>query len=301
MKYVIIALMFYYSCFAQDKMHLTAYRMIDENNDGPCSVKSYVKYHGSEFAHAYVTAESDDPLLIKNLLSIKKHAKQWEGKDFFCPERSVGGEPIPQMIVISGIKNDTIFIDDTNQWIIFPDKNKAYFDKDSMLKNCYTGIIKEFIEYDFRTPIRAQFYINDKDSLSTGAILYRKRSGTAFLNNFTTDPDTYNHIKTDTANGEIKKMYIHGNDSICVYKRQATVIVSDSNTRWDIGDIKPGDTEAKLFKKYPASTKVKLIYLMRFEEIRHMYYYHVLLKDNAGSIAYFIKDKKVEKIRIDLN
>jgi hypothetical protein len=68
----------------------------------------------------------------------------------------------------------------------------------------------------------------------------------------------------------------------------------------NIGGIKPGDREGKIFKMYPASTKIKMVYKMRFEDIKRTYIYRVTIRDDAGYINYFIKDNIVESIDVYL-
>ena len=304
MKYITLTLFFCFACLGQEKAHLTAYRLVGEVTDGPCSVKEYVKYNAVEkyvWRDTFVTAESDDQQLIHNLLDIKKKAPRGKSRDFYCKERSMGGESIHNMFVFSGSVTDTIFTDSSNKWIIFPDRQKAYLDKDLKFTKALTGIIKEFMEYDFKTPILAHFHTEGRDSIPTGSVLHRGRSGVAFLNNIVKNAEGYSLFKTDTIYSRIKKIYVQGNDSIEFYEDKITVDISDTNTGWDIDGIKPGEPESKLFEKYPASTQLKMIYLMRFEDIKRKYFYTVLLSNGKGYISYFIKDKKIECITIDLN
>ncbi|MES2485579.1 MAG: hypothetical protein V4581_06470 [Bacteroidota bacterium] len=296
MKYIIAALAFCMTCFGQEKMHLTAYRLIDEVVDGPCSIKGYVKYLPN--FGSYVTAESDDQELINTLLDIKNKAKRGKSREFYCEERTLAGETIHQMFVISGGVTDTLYIDKGNKWIIFPDQRKAYLDKDKKVKKAFIGIMKEFIEYDFQAAIRAEYYVDERDSISTGALSYKGRSAISFLNNFKANAENYLLVRTDSAYGDIKEIFVRGTDSITFCKRKIEITLSDPDTGWLIDIIKPGDSENKLVEKFPASTRVKMIYLMRFEDIKRMYYYKVTLKNNKGSIAYFIKDNKIDRIKV---
>ena len=296
MKHIILLLFFCMACLGQRKSHLTAYRLIDEVVDGPCSIKGYVKYLPN--FKSYVTAESDDQELINTLLDIKKKARRGKSREFYCEERTLGGETIHQMFVISGSVTDTLYIDKDNKWIIFPDQRKAYLDKDQKFKKAFTGIMKEFIEYDFQAAIRAEYYVDERDSIPIGALSYKGLSAVSFLNNFKANAENYLLVKTDSAYGDIKEIFVRGTDSITFYKNQVEITLSDPNTGWLIDMIKPGDSESKLVEKFPASTRVKMIYRMRFEDIKRMYYYIVTLKNNKGSIAYFIKDNKIDRIKV---
>lgn len=146
MKHLLLTLLSAIACFGQEKMHLTAYRLIDDVSitDGPCSIATYVKIKNVGFESCYATADSDDQQMINNLLEIKKKARRGKSREFYCEERMYGGETIHQMFVISGSITDTLFVDESSKWIVFPEKHKAYLDKDRKFKNALTGIIKEF-------------------------------------------------------------------------------------------------------------------------------------------------------------
>jgi hypothetical protein len=299
MKHILfIFLLINIACFAQEKAHIMAYRLIEEDADGPCSVKDYAEYRHTNSFSNFVTAESNDLKLMKRLLEIQKKAPQWKSRRFYC-HGGFNGDRIQNMITVSdGIFKDTIFTDKDFLWIIFPDKDIAYRDEKQLLKKALTGNIKDFFEHDFEKQLRAMFVRDEIDSLPIGALWYKGRSGTVFIHNFQRDPQGYSLVKTDSAYGEITQTYTQGKDSIEFYRNTVTLKIYDPETPWNIGMVKPGDPESKLLKLYPTSTKQPFFYNIRFEDIKRIYYYPVILKGQKGSISYCIKNKVIEEIDV---
>jgi len=76
MKFIVILLLSSTCCLAQAK--LKAYRLVNEADDGPCTVEYYVDYQ--LYFPSYVTVESSNAELIDNLLAIKRQSKKWKKK-----------------------------------------------------------------------------------------------------------------------------------------------------------------------------------------------------------------------------
>jgi len=126
-------------CFAQNTK-VTAYRLVNENDDGPCSVKSYIRWsEGGPLS--YVTAESNDVAFARDLLTLKNLSKKWKKEKHFCTPLSLSSDMTHNMFVIEyNGKNDTILADKYNTMIVFPDKAKRYLDKIWFSNQCFRRI-----------------------------------------------------------------------------------------------------------------------------------------------------------------
>lgn len=292
MKLTIFLLLLTATLYPQ-QAKVTAYRLIDPVDDGPCSIKSYAE-HADVFSGSYVTAESDDPKLIEKLLEIKAECKNWPYKPFYCNNRMIGGDEIKNMVVITGKRNDTIFTDRDNQWIIFPEWRKAYLDQNGILKSSLTGRIKEFFDYDFDKQLRVKFGIETVDSIPISYIKHREKS----LKD-TSLP--YMPEKRQLKIGSSKEIYLLGVDTISIDERRTTIIVDDEAGPFSINGLRPGDSEQQLKKLYPISTSVPLFYHTRFEDMQRKYYYLITIEKGVGSVAFMINDGRIDSIEIILD
>ncbi|KOS07266.1 hypothetical protein AM493_15390 [Flavobacterium akiainvivens] len=283
-------------------MHLTAYRLIDELTDGPCSVVTFVKYPSEAFLFTYITAESSNQDFINKLLNLKKAALKWKSREFYCEEGILGGETIPHMFVISGTFTDTIFTDKTNQWIIFPDKQKAYFNKDRLLNNAFTGSCKDLFGEFLNRQINAVYRDDyEQDSIPANSISYQGKPLDMFIDNFNNDHGTFKLLEPEANKwAAFDTAYYSESDTIYFSRDLIAVVITNPDSGWDINGIKQGDAEKKLIDKYPVSTQIPLFSLstIRIEDIKRLYYYRIRLKDEFGSLIYDIKDNKIEKVTI---
>jgi len=298
MKYILPFLLLSVICFGQklpDDVKVTAYRLYNEADDGPCSIREYVKY--PDFFGAYSTAESSDKVFIKKLLELNKKASKKVSLDYYCTERGYGGLSVPNMLVING-RNivDTLFIDNTNQKIFFPDKQKAYVDKNKELINSFPENIREFYAFDFKSHVRAMV-IGKLDSIPANLIKHKSKPLPDFIKNFKISPKSFKLISTDTLYSEVERIYASATDTITINK-EFMLQIKDSKSGWDISGLHLGDNEQILKNKFPLSTKVYNITEVRFEDIKRRYSYAIRIEDNSGFVEFNIVDAKVAAITI---
>ncbi len=293
MKLTVIFLLLTATVYSQ-QAKLTTYRLINPVDDGPCSIKSYVE-HPDVFSGSFVTAESDDLKLIEKLLSIKANCKKWPQKPLYCGKRMLEGDEIPNMLVITGKRNDTIFTDKTNRWIIFPEQQKAYKDEKGIFKASLSGSIKDFFDYNFDWQLRVKFLIETVDSVSVNSISYR---GQTLKNNVIEIPETQEKYRLGTGNS--KKIYVTGNDTITIDDRRTSTIINDKAGPFSVNGLRPGDSEQQLKKHYPVSASIPVFYHTRFEDMQRKYYYLVTIEKGIGNVVFMITDGIIESIQINL-
>jgi hypothetical protein len=314
MKYLLPLLLLSLICHAQqlpDDVKVTAYRLYHWWHDGPCSIATYVKisqeWPYDERPGTYATAESSDKSFINGLLVLKKRAWKKAKIDYYCGDGGDGigvypQDPVPNMFVISGTNiADTLFTDETNQQIFFPDKQMAYFDKGKQLIKSFPPIIKELYDHDFDSQ-RDAMYAENFDVVSHEMIVKQDEPLKDFLNRFKDSREPFNLIRVDSVSVSegIELLYTYGykGDTISFDDSWKTIKVYDKDSDWVIGDIRIGDTEEALKKTFPRSTRIPFICKIRFEDIKRVYYYPVNIKDNNGEVLFYIKDNIVESISI---
>jgi hypothetical protein len=278
-------------CFAQNKPKLTAYRLVNPHDDGPCSIKYYVD--NEEFFLAYVSAESTDKQLIDKLLTIKKQAKKWKKKSHFCSTRMRGGDLTTGMFVIeSGAGNDTILTTYDYGALVFPGKEIAYIDKEHVLYKALTGNVKEFFEYDFNNQIRSWFTIKG-DSINHDRVTYKGKSIYGLTEELFKKQYTNKRLEDERS----YHVYLHdANTYLFSDNRLKEVTIETPNSNWVIDGVQTGDNESILLTRYPNSAKAQLFNDVRFEDIKRKYHYSIILKGSKGSIDFYIEDKIIEKI-----
>lgn len=298
MKLIVLSLFLTAILYSQ-QAKVTAYRLINPVDDGPCSIKSYTE-HADVFSGSYVTAESDDPKLIEKLLEIKAECKNWPYKPFYCNNRMIGGDEIRNMVVITGKRNDTIFTDRDNQWIIFPERRKACLDQNGILKASLTGRIKEFFDYDFDKQLRVKEGIETLDSISIGHLRYRDR---ALTQNYTLEvPYSVSNVRPGSEKSlSSRDFYVVGLDTIFFSHPLTSIIINDRASSFNVNGIRPGDSEEVLKKTYPISSATPVFYHTRFEEMRRNYYYVVYIHEGKGSILFLMKNAIIDSILINLS
>jgi hypothetical protein len=304
MKKILLLLFVTSLSYSQDNAKVTAYRLVNENDDGPCSVSSYVKWIEPGLIN-YVTAESYDVAFAQNLLKLKKLSKRWQQQNHFCRPGSLGGDMTHNMFVIEyNGRNDTILATYDNSKIIFPGKSKSYTDGKGVLKSMFPENIKKFFNYDFNKQINSWF-MEKRDSIPADRVYFRNENAYGLTEQKFKQQHEYRLIVADTSfqtpeEYTIRKTYLSNRDTLTFdnSERLDEIIIDDIGSEYTVDSLRVGDNENALILKYPSSVKAKIFYNVRFEDLQRTYYYIIDLKDNKGMISFYIKDKIINKITI---
>ena len=229
---------------------------------------------------------------------LKDSRKNGKRNDFHCEARGSMDMIYNMYIIKDGINTiDTIFTTKNNDFIVFPKDNAAYEDKNHLLQNTLTGEVKEFFEYDFDKQITSWFTVN-VDSITRNKVLYKGKSihglteelfKKQYTNKRLEDEISY-HAYSHDAN-----TYLFFDDIL------QKVTIETLNNNWVIDGVQTGENESLLLAKYPNSAKAKIFSHIRFEDIKREYCYSIILRDDKGSVDFFIKDKIIEKIIVDFS
>lgn len=285
MKYLMLLL----ACtagFAQDNItKVTIYRLAEECDDCPCSIKEYVESEEYNDGLNVFSMESTDKEVIANLIEIKKEAVKWRQERHNCSQNFIGGAMIHNMIVISGSDvQDTLYTTTGNYSIVEPEKQIQYIDEKQAMNKSLKGAVKAF--FDSNLEERAQMvYRNLFDAIPATAVLY----GNA---------QAYNYSQRDfTSKYDPRTTGVSFDDK----NRLESIVGGREDTNLSVGGITTGMTVEALRKKFPSSTKHKSIFSNRFEDIinEHEYYYLVTLEQDSGSAIFYIKDGVVDKIEVN--
>lgn len=305
MKHLLFVL-FTTACFAQ-KAKVTAYRLVNENDDGPCSIMTYVKWPEKGLMN-YVTAESTDASFAQNLLELKKTAKKWNKQHHVCKPGTLGGDMTHNMFVIEYQgKNDTILATYDNSKIVFPGVAKSYIDGKGVLKSMFPENIRAFFDYDFNKQIHSWF-TEKSDSISVDKVYFRNENVYGLTEQKFKQRYENRLIVADTSfqtrkDFTIRKTYLSETDTLSFDNsgRLDEIIIDNIDSDCTVDGLKVGDNENTLILKYPNSAKAKVFYNIRFEDLLRIYYYSVDLQYNKGRISFYIKDKIIHKIVVLVN
>lgn len=304
MKYFYFLLFCFSLCSAQKYDRVTAYKIVNEHDDSPCSVAKFVKY-ATEFGEVF-TAESTDQTMIKNLLAVKKNAKKYGKKSkFYCHERMIGGDMIDNMFVFEGATNDTLFTTNYNHLIVFPHKDIAYTDNDFHVNKALTGDMKAFYERDFVKELRP---ISRRilDSVTFEKIIYcgkiAKNINSEYIKSKAKE---FKLIDIDTIGTENSEKYSEeysvDNNIVKFDTDRFVKSITATNKLLTIDGIAVGDSENVITSKYPLSAKVPYPNGTTYEEIKHNYEYTIYLAGGKGAIFFKIKNKVITEITIDFD
>ena len=285
MKYLMLLL----ACtagFAQDSVtKVTIYRLAEECDDCPCSIKQYVESEEYNDGLNVFSMESTDKEVIANLIEIKKEALKWKKAKHFCTDNAIGGDMIHNMIVISGSDvQDTLYTTTGNYSIVEPEKQIQYIDEKQAMNKSLKGAVKAFFESNLEERAR-MVYRNLYDSIPATAVLY----GNSPAYNYSQREFTSKHDpKTTGASFDGKN-------------RLESVVAGAGDTNLSVDGITTGIRVEELRKKFPSSTKHKSIFSNRFEDIinEDAYYYLVTLQEDSGSVIFYIKEGLIDKIEVN--
>jgi len=302
MKYILLFIFVSMFCHAQEYNKVTAYRLVEEVNDGPCSIVGYIKDVHSSFVYS---AESNDAVMIKKLLEIKKKAKKWEKTGFWCTERTIGGDMIYNMFVFEGAKvNDTLFT--SHYTVIFPAEQLAYLDKDNEIYRAFNKHFKAFFDKDFREDFNQLSNNIVLDSISSDNLMYKGKV-VAQLNFTDIKNQTQSLKEIDVFESEEDSItdyfytYEADRDIIKTKNNQSidSVIINNPDT-FSIDGIKVGSSEELVANRYPQSAKHPYPASTKFEEMEYKYDYEIMFKNNKGSAVISVNKKVVSNIEIRL-
>lgn len=302
-------------CFGQkieDYAKVSIYTITNEIDDGPCSVLSYIEF--GEVGGAVQAYESYNREFAYKLLELKKEAiSKWPQSKFDCSRRCIGCDMVHSMFVIEiNAYRDTIFTTKDPNAIFSPKKQIAYLDKLDKIKKAFPKDVTSFFE-------DAPIYLHRSmlDSISVEEIrlnnkiiygLNRKTFEEAFKK--------FDHIHIDSIlhsdNLRVDKNFELQNIRIWFSENENTLEkleLEHTDYKYNtphilyLSGIKAGDNEDSLKKKFPESIKYKLYTLPHYtaSELHNNYFYEVLLKNNHGSVNFYIQDKIITMIQLNLN
>jgi len=295
-------------CHAQEAFEnytkVTAYRLVGEYEDGPCSVIGYVQQERKTGKYIQA-AQSYDARLAYNLLKFKKEAlAQWPKKDLKCNNN----ETIPNMFVVEINKfRDTIYTTAGNCSVFFPKEEADYFDGLNSITASLTPEMAAFFDRDYKTEFAtrkidsipyAKVLINNKPLYKTTRKGFEKSIHKFQLvkTDSVFDPDSSHktywlndiEIQFDGLKGEISQLTAIRTSYIFPEKHALT-----------IDGILLGDNEEKLFEKFPESTRYRN-WGAAFNDLNNNYAYEVGLKNSFnGYVIFYIRDKRITTIEVN--
>jgi hypothetical protein len=304
----LIALFLCTLCHAQESFEnytkVTAYRLVDEYEDGPCNVLSYIQQERKTGKYIQA-AESYDAKLAYSLLKYKKEAaSQWAKKDLKCNNK----ETIPNMFVVEVNKfKDTVYTTANNCSVFFPKEEADYFDGHNSITASLTPEMAAFFDRDYKT----EFASRRIDSIPNSLVLINnkplykstRKSFEKSIHKFQLvktdsvfDPD--NSHKTYWLNDmEIQFDGLKGEMSQLTASR--TSYIFPEKYTLTIDGILLGDAEEKLYEKFPESTKYKN-WGAAFNDLNDNYAYEVGLKNSFnGYVTFYIKNRRITTIEVN--
>ena len=306
MKYILLFILVSMFCHAQEYNNVTAYRIIWEVDDCDCSIVTFLKTKGLN--GTVYSAESTDQMMIKNLLTIKKQAKKWEKKDFWCSERSIGGDMIHNMFVFeSSQTNDTLFTT-REHLIVFPHEHLAYMDKNFNINKALNNHFKAFFDRDFNREYEDRILQGTVvlDSTGVDKILYKNIIGIQL--NFPEIKNQTRSLKETDVLESVEDSIINyfytyeaDRDIILTKNNQSieSVVINNPDT-FSIDGIKVGSSEELVVNRYPQSAKHTYPASTKFEEMEYKYNYKITFKNDKGGAVITVDKKVVSSIEVIL-
>ncbi|KGO84736.1 hypothetical protein Q765_19955 [Flavobacterium rivuli WB 3.3-2 = DSM 21788] len=305
---LLILLLFCTLCRAQDTYgnytKVTAYRLTDEYEDGPCSVLSYIQQERKTGKYIQA-AESYDAKLAYSLLKYKKEAAlQWTKNELKCSNK----EAIPNMFVVEINKfKDTVFTTANNCSLFLPKEEAGYFDGHNSITASFTPEMAAFFDRDYKS----EFANRRIDSIPYAQVLinntplYKKTR-----KSFEKAIHKFQLIKTDSVfnpDNSHKEYWLNdmqiqfdGNDGI-ISQLTATKVSYNFPEKYtlSINGVLLGDEEEKLYEKFPESTKYRN-WGAAFNDLNDNYAYEVGLKNSFnGYVTFYIKKKRIAMIEVN--
>jgi hypothetical protein len=308
MKYLLpLLLLLSYTGYSQQNYgsftKVTAVRVTDYNGFNLCNISATAK-QGPFIGSKLQAAQSDDEQLAYGLLALKKEAKQWEKKAIQCDEDTYNSA-IPIMYIVQVNRyRDTIFATAGNRSIVIPDEQAEYIDTTGKLQ----GLLDENLCFFFERNYSGEFATHMGDSIPAttvqlnGKPIYgQRRKG------FEKNIEKFQTIRTDSLFTEglqvVKEYWINNYKIKFNTKGVHTVNAYLMEYRFPkkadltIDGLKIGDSEDKLYDRYPCSTEYKN-WGANLSDIGNNYYYEVHFTEQKGYAIFYIRNRKINEIEI---
>lgn len=317
MKHLLLLLLFCGICNAQqqykDYTKVTAYRLVNSDDWGPCSIEYYAKTL-KRTGHYIQAMESYNDTLAYNLLQLKQDAPAWAKDTCSCGEEPIGKALVRHMFVVEvNSHKDTLFTTTDNKAVFFPKEQMQYKVPENRIASAFTKDVSEFLHRNFASEIEAW----KMDSIPAGAILLSKKpvygltrkefeKNIAYFSTATTDSvfasngKLYNTVKSHYI-GDAKFSFNNeqGKVSEIVITNPAGAEPSARNTIF-LDGVKVGDSEDVLCSKYDNSTLLKN-WDAPLSAINNYYTYELYLDNDKGKVMYVVRNKVIQTIHVQFN
>ena len=313
MKYLTIRLLLCSLSNAQEFKNytkVTAYRLINESEDGPCTIIDYMDREG-QVGYYIQAAQSYNDTLAYNLLRLKKETKEWPKQEYTCFPDSLVATPVSNMFVVEvNTFKDTIFTTKDLCSVFLPQEKTEYIDMQEAIRPFFTKDMAAFLERDFEGEINNIMY----DSIPINSITIAKQPVYGLTREeFEQKTIPFQLVRTDSVYGSdgkrnrvlqefwlnnMKVLFNHWKKKIDQVMVYSTDHDFPDNESLFIDGIKLGDSEEVLFERFPNSTAIRN-WGAPLNDLNNYYYYEVDLSDDGGKVTFTIKNKAIIRIQVD--
>ena len=320
--FTLLLLIFGVAVFAQhfeDYTKITAYTVYEEFDDGPCSVRGYVE-EGEAFVKKVSIVDCKE--MILQLLDAKRKSGRWKSVDHFCRPGWIGGQLVPNMIVLEYNKfRDTIYMTEGLKCVFNPDKEKAYRDEKEEIRKILSKNrqLKAFVEADFATLYRTVLrnFESAKDSVDIAEVFksdnlynYSSEAIQRLVGDFDFKEKTISYKKLDddswksTETMLCDKDYAHfefENNRLEKVRVDSLYANDDRFINPNLSTVcrfKPGDSIKLLTARFPESAKNITIFRDYFPNEDGTYTLEVALKSKKGRVYYILEGDVISRIEV---
>nr|WP_322624963.1 hypothetical protein [uncultured Flavobacterium sp.] len=131
---------------------VTAYRFIEQHNDGPCYIGSCI--NSEDYKGDIARATCNDATLARKLINFRDEITSNTSIPFHCGKHWIGGDVTDAIIVLHGKTNDTLFFSEKRNLLIIPSQNKAYTYPREVFLNTLNSKMNTFFTDKFETERR---------------------------------------------------------------------------------------------------------------------------------------------------
>lgn len=295
-----------------DYTRVTAYRLIQEDADGPCSIVTYMT--SEDFNRSSViSAVSSDKTMMRTITDFVKKTKRNKKTDFYCSNRCIGCDVVDCIFVLEGrTENDTLFFSNQKKFLLIPKKEEpgyfnAYGYKSADFNACLNIHFYDFFIRDFMDE-RWNVNLGKSDSVPLSKILCRNKDIRSISKKEIISDKEFSLTKADTFySGEDDRLL---SEVLTNYKSTEAEVAFENDFLKEISSIAPhiitvdgitvGDAETLLKQRFPGSTQYPRYYSTTYEEILHTHEYAVSFDDNSGSVSFYITDAIITGINVSI-